>query len=376
MSKKDYYEILGVDKSSDISEIKKSYRKLALKYHPDRNPGDKQSEEKFKEAAEAYETLSNKEKRQQYDQFGHSGYQNMHNGGGGGHHGMNMDDIFNNFGDVFGSMFGGSQQKRQSGLAPQRGHELYKEVTLTLKEAYLGTKKDISYYHFFACEPCKNQGVKNKKDVVTCQKCQGAGQIRYQQGFFAYAQECGSCQGQGFEIKNPCTDCKGQSRKQEYENFTVTIPKGIYNGAELRIAGKGDAGVYGGPAGDLFLRIKVTPSKQFQRDDNDLICTIMLTYPQLVFGSQVDIENIDGTKETIKIPKGCTVGEKIIIPGKGFSKIRGNGTGNLIVITQCHIPKKLNDLSKELLRNYSEIIGTDPKDKEGFISSFFKKFLG
>lgn len=386
MSKRDYYKILGVQKSDDIATIKKAYRKLAMKYHPDRNPGNKEAEEKFKEAAEAYEVLSDQQKRSQYDQFGHAGYQNMQGGGGGGAHHMNMDDIFKNFGDIFGGggfdfgdIFGGGggQRKKKSGPTPQRGHDLVQEISISLKEAFLGAKKEISYYHAFACTDCNHQGYKNKSDISTCDACKGAGQVRYQQGFFAVSQACSSCQGQGYMIKNPCGLCKGQSRKQEFERTEVNIPKGIFDQAELRMAGKGDAGVFGGPSGDLFIKIRVTPDKQFKRVENDLVTNLMVTYPQLVLGSQVEIEHIDGTKMTIKIPKGCPVGEKLIIPGKGFEKLRGYGTGNLVIITQCHIPKKLNADQKKLLQDYSDTIGTKVSDdKDGFISSLFKKFLG
>lgn len=377
MSKRDYYDILGVSKDASTQEIKKAYRKLALKYHPDRNPDNKDAEAKFKEAAEAYETLSDDNKRRQYDQFGHAGYQNMHTGGGG-HGGMSMDDIFNNFGDIFGSMFGNGfqQQQRRQGPTPARGHDLSKEIQISLQEAYLGCKKEISYHHFFVCNSCNHQGTPQKSNISACGKCQGSGQVRYQQGFFAYAQECPECSGKGFQMKNPCPDCKGQSRRQEYESFSVTIPKGIYNGAELRISGKGDAGIFGGPSGDLFLRIKVLEDKKFTREGDDLVCNVMLTYPQLVLGSQIEVENIDGTTEHIKIPKGCPVGDKITLPGKGFAKLRGNGSGNLVLITQCHIPKKLNSESKDLLKQYSDKIGTDTSSNDGFISSFFKKFLG
>ena len=379
MSKRDYYEVLGLSKSADVAEIKKAYRKLAMKYHPDRNPGNKEAEEKFKEAAEAYEVLSDQQKRAQYDQFGHSGYQNMHGGG----HNMNMDDIFKNFGDIFGGFdFGdifnqGRQQRKKSGPTPQRGHDLAQEITISLKESYLGTTKEISYYHAFACSECNHQGYKNKADLHACTTCKGSGQVRFQQGFFAISQACSSCQGQGYTINNPCTFCKGQSRKQEFERVEVKIPKGIFDGAELRMAGKGDAGVFGGPSGDLFLKIKITPDSAFKRVENDLVCNLMLTYPQLVLGSQVEIKHIDGSKITIKVPKGCPVGEKIIIPGKGFEKIRGYGTGNLVIVTQCHIPKKLNSEQKSLLQKYSEKIGTNVSDnKDGFLTGLFKKFLG
>lgn len=381
MSKKDFYEILGVSKTAELADIKKAYRQLAMKYHPDRNPGNKEAEEKFKEAAEAYEVLSDQQKRAKYDQFGHAGYQNMHSGGG--HHDMNMDDIFKNFGDVFGGfdfgdIFGqGPSKKRKSGPTPQRGHDLVQEITITLKEAYLGVTKEISYYHAFACADCSHQGYKNKADIQSCSTCKGAGQVRYQQGFFAISQACSACQGQGYTIKNPCAGCKGQSRKQQFERFELKIPKGIFDGAELRVAGRGDAGVFGGPNGDLFVRIKVSPDQGFKRVDNDLVCTLMLTYPQLVLGSQVEIEHIDGSKIALKIPKGCASGEKLVIAGKGFEKIRSSGTGNLIIITQCHIPKKLTSEEKDLLQKYSDALGTDVSDsKDGFITSFFKKFLG
>jgi len=382
MSKKNFYDILGVSKTADVAEIKKAYRALAMKYHPDRNPDNKDAEEKFKEATSAYEILSDEKKRAQYDQYGHDNYQNMQGGGGG--HNQNMDDIFRNFGDMFGGVDfgdifgqGSSQRRKKSGPTPQRGHDLIQNITITLKEAYLGVKKEVSYYHAFACEQCSHQGYKNKTDVATCAKCKGAGQVRFQQGFFSVAQACQPCQGQGYTIKKPCENCKGQSRKQEFESFSVTIPQGIFDGSELRISQKGDAGIFGGPAGDLFLKIKIAPDKKFHRIENDLACNLMLTYPQLVLGCQVEIENIDGTSISIKIPKGCPVGEKIIIPGKGFAKLKGFGTGNLIIVTQCHIPKKLTSTQKEHLENFAQELGTDITDKhDGFISSIFKKFLG
>lgn len=377
-NKKDFYKILGVDKTATAAEIKKAYHQLAMKYHPDRNPDNKEAEAKFKEAASAYEILSDNEKRQKYDQLGHAAYENMQQGGGHGHSGMDFD-----LNDIFNSMFGGghgrsSQGQRASGPTPQRGQDLAKNLSITLKEAYLGVKKDISYSHYFACSTCKGQGAKSKSDIVTCQKCHGYGQVQVQQGFFAFAQPCRDCQGQGFKIKTPCSDCQGQSRRKEQEVVTVSIPKGIFQDAEIRVPGKGDAGVYGGPSGDLYLRISVQADKRFQREGDDLVCSVMLTYPQLVFGCQINVELIDGTQESIKIPKGCPVGEKIVVPGKGFAKLKskGLGVGNLVIITQCQIPKKLNDETKELLKKYSETIGTDIKNEDGFISSFFKKFLG
>jgi len=376
MSKKDYYGTLGVSKSATADEIKAAYRKLALKYHPDRNPDNKQSEEKFKEAAEAYEILSDSQKRQQYDQFGHNAFQG---GGQGGHPGgMNMDDIFEQFGDIFGSMFGGHQQRssRGNGPEPKRGHDLQQELEVSLKDSFTGSQTKVGYYRFVPCDTCKGKGCKPGTKPQTCAQCKGAGQVQYRQGFFVYAQTCSKCGGEGFSIPSPCATCNGKCRMQHYENFTVNIPAGVYDGADLRIGDKGDAGIYGGPSGSLFIKIKITPDKKFRRVGDDLASSALLTYPQLVLGSQVEIESLDGSKHTIKIPRGCSVGEKVVIAGKGFAKLKSTFKGNLIVIVKCHVPKKLNADAKKLLNEYSRIIGTDTNDNGSFISSLFKKFLG
>lgn len=375
MAKQDFYEILGVSREATQDEIKKAYRKSALKYHPDRNPDNKEAEEKFKKAAEAYEVLSDQQKRAQYDKFGHAGMGN----GMGGHGGfnMNMEDIFDHFGDIFGDIFGGRQARpgRATGPQPKRGHDLYKEITISLKDAFTGTKKDISYYHFVPCTTCDAKGAKKGTKAQQCITCHGMGQVQMRQGFFMYSQTCSACAGQGFIISSPCTECKGQSRKQVYDKFSVTIPKGIFDGAELRIPNKGDAGVFGGPSGNLYLRIKVQPDKKFKRVDDNLVTTVMLTYPQLVFGCQIEVESIDGTKHSLKIPKGCPVGKELIIAGKGFDKLRSNARGNFVIITKCHIPKKLDAEAKKLLQEYSKNIGTNVDNSEGGITGFFKRFL-
>ena len=379
MSKRDYYEILGLSKSASASDIKSAYRKLALKYHPDRNPDNKEAEEKFKEAAEAYEILSNQEKRSQYDQFGHARM-----GGNGGFdgfgQGMNMDDIFSNFGDMFNDMFGGNgntKKKRKTGPTAQRGQDRQIEISVTLKEAFEGIKKEISYYRLFSCDDCKGSGSRDNSKTSACSKCKGTGQTKYQQGFFMFSQSCSACGGEGFVISNPCKTCSGQSRKQKLDEFSLTIPKGIFNGADLRVQGKGDAGVFGGPAGELFVRINVLPDKKFKRIGNDLECEVYLTYPQLVFGSQIEIENLNGAKENIKIPKSTQVDERIIVKGQGFPILKSANRGNLVLIAKCDIPKNLSSKAKETLRNYSDEIGTEIDDNgNGGIGGFFKKFLG
>ncbi len=377
MAKRDYYEILGVAKNASEKDIKSAYRKLALKYHPDRNPDNKEAEDKFKQGAEAYEVLSDKEKRRKYDQFGHSGVEGM---GGFSSQDVNMEDIFEQFGDIFGGIFGGGGRRQQrrsaTGPTPKRGHDLYKEITITLKEAFLGLKKEINFYHFVPCTTCEGKGAQKGTVYQPCATCQGTGQQSFQQGFFAFSQTCGSCMGEGFIIPTPCQSCGGQSRTQQYEKITPNIPRGIFDGAELRITGKGDAGVFGGPSGDLYLRIHVLPDKKFRRIGDNLETTLMLTYPELVLGAQVEIESIDGSKETLKIPKSTPVGEQIRIVGKGFYRIHSTKCGDLVVITQCHIPKKLDPDAKKLLKEYSENVGTKTNDDQNSITGFFKKFLG
>lgn len=374
-NKKDYYELLGVAKGASQEEIKSAYRKLAMKYHPDRNPDNKEAEEKFKEISEAYSVLSDQQKRTQYDQFGSVG-DNM---GGFNGQGMNTEDIFSNFGDLFGDIFsqqGGGRKRKKSGPVPKRGHDLAKEFTITLEEAFLGAKKDVTYYHFVVCDTCKGKGAASGASPVACSECDGVGEVTLRQGFFAFTQTCPRCSGEGYIITNPCSKCRGQSRVQQYETINVTVPKGIFEGADLRLADRGDAGIFGGQSGDMFLKIHIVPHPKFKRHDDDLECSIALTYPQLVFGAQLEIENIDGTKEPLKVPAGTQVNSRITIAGKGFTKIRGRGRGNLVVIVTCAIPKKLNAEAEKALKEYSEHIGTAIDAKEGFISGFFKKFLG
>ncbi len=379
MQKQDYYTTLGVPRNATLDAIKAAYRALAMKYHPDRNPDNKEAENKFKQAAEAYEVLSDETKRQRYDQFGHAGVDGSQGHAGHGH-GMNMDDIFSNFGDIFGDLFGGQQSgrrgRKKTAPTAERGHDLFKEVTLSLKDAYLGCKYEMAFSRYVACATCDHKGTQPGTTYQTCKECGGLGQKNFAQGFFMVSQTCASCAGNGFTIPSPCKKCSGQSRVREYDTFSVNVPSGIYDGAELRIKGKGDAGIFGGPVGDLIIKVHVAADKQFQRVEDNLVCAVTLTYPQLVFGSQVEITSIDGTKETIKIPKGCQVGYEVVIPGKGFNKLRGNARGNLVVRAMCHIPTKLTEPAKEALMTYSSIIGTEPTQSGGSIAGFFKKFLG
>ena len=372
--KRDYYEILGVSKSASASEIKKAYRKLALKYHPDKNPDNTQAEDKFKQAAQAYEVLSNEQKRQKYDQFGHAGMDM----GTDYHQYSDLNDIVSSFGDIFGNIFsgGGRPRNSQGGPVAQQGHDLSQNLTITLQESFEGCKKDIRVYRFISCQNCKGTATKNGSKPSPCINCNGTGQNVYQQGFFSFAQPCTQCRGEGFVITNPCSYCRGQSRVQSYEKLSVRIPAGMFDKGELRIAGKGDAGTFNGPAGDLYLAINVQENKQFYRRGNDLVTLLTLTYPQLTLGCQVEITTLDGLKETIKIPKGCPVQNEIIFPGKGFANLQGYGKGNLVIKTQCDIPKKLSKDTKEALMAYAEKLGNDSQAQNAGISGFFKRFLG
>jgi molecular chaperone DnaJ len=277
------------------------------------------------------------------------------------------------FGDVFGQK---KSKKRQAGPEPVRGHNLEHDLNITLAEAFSGTKKEVSYYHFFTCEVCTGSGCAKGAKPRECSGCQGAGQVHVQQGFFIYSQTCSQCNGFGYIITDPCSTCRGQSRVQQYDTLSLSIPAGISDNAELKVTSKGDAGTYGGASGNLLLRVHVALDKTFKRVDDDLVCNVLLTYPQLVFGCQVEVASIDGTKHVIKVPKGCSVGERIVIPEKGFARPRGSKCGNFVVVTECHIPTNLSSEAKQILQEYSQKIGVQTGAKAGFVEGLFKKFLG
>lgn len=378
--KRDYYDVLGVPRGASVDEIKGAYRKMAMKYHPDRNPGNKEAEEKFKEATVAYDTLSDTKKRAAYDQFGHDAQQFGGAGGHAGFHGnVNMEDIFESFGDIFGSFFNNADAKQKrskgNGPTPKRGHDLYKEEQLTLKESFMGVKKEVQYTRFVVCVSCAGKGMEHGTKVQKCTQCNGMGQLQYKQGFFLHMEQCRACQGEGFLIPSPCKECKGASRVHQHERFSINIPSGVHEGIEVRFAGRGDAGVYGGSAGDLIVKIIVKADAKFQRVGDDLVSTVTLTYPQLVFGCQLEVISIDESVEQIKVPKGCAVGDEIVIPEKGFQHLHGRKRGNFVIKTRCDIPKKLSAQAKDLLSQYSDQIGTTVASEGSGIIGFFKRFL-
>ena len=341
MSKRDYYEVLEVSRTATDQEIKSSYRKLALKFHPDRNPGDKKAEEKFKEAAEAYAVISDSDKRAKYDRFGHAAV-------GGGAQGFDpsqftgFEDIFGGLGDIFG--FGAGA--RRSG--PQRGADLRYDLEIKFEEAAKGIETHIQIPRHETCEKCKGNGAAPGTTPATCPQCRGTGQLRYQQGFFTVARTCGQCRGGGKVITKPCPACHGAGSIEQTRKLTVKIPAGIATGQRLRLSGEGEAGTLGGPAGDLYVVIFVREHEFFQRDGNNLLCVVPLAFTTLALGAEVKVPGIDG-EETLKVPESTQTGTTFRIRGKGMPDVSGRGRGDLLVTVQAVTPKKLTKEQKKLL---------------------------
>jgi molecular chaperone DnaJ len=358
VSKRDYYEILEVSRTATDQEIKSSYRKLALKFHPDRNQGDKTAEEKFKEAAEAYAILSDSDKRARYDRFGHAGV-------GGAAQGFDpsqftgFEDIFGGLGDIFG--FGGG---RRSG--PQRGADLRYDLEIKFEQAAKGVETHIQIPRHETCESCKGNGAAPGTTPTTCPQCRGTGQLRYQQGFFTVARTCGQCRGAGKVITKPCPECKGAGTKEQHRKLTVKIPAGIATGQRLRLSGEGEAGSLGGPPGDLYVVIYVREHEFFQRDGNNLHCTVPLAFTTLALGSEIKVPGIDG-EESLKIPESTQTGSTFRLRGKGMPDVSGRGRGDLLVTVQAITPKKLSKEQKKLLEQLAATLPEQkvkPKDRD------------
>jgi len=351
MSKRDYYEVLGVTKSADEAEIKKAYRRIAMKFHPDRNSEDPKSEEKFKEASEAYEVLSDSEKRQRYDQFGHAGV-NSQFGGGGGHGAGDFGGFSDIFSDVFGDIFGGAgggRGGRRSG--PQRGSDLRYNLEMTLEEAVRGTEKKIRIPSLATCEPCKGSGAKPGSKPVTCNTCGGVGQVRMQQGFFSVQQTCPNCRGKGSIISDPCSKCHGQGRTEESKTLSVKIPPGVDTGDRIRLSGEGEGGPGGGPNGDLYVQVVVREHEVFKREGKNLYCEMPISIIDAALGGELEVPTLDG-KVKLKIPEETQTGKLFRLRGKGITPVRGGGPGDLmcrvLVETPVNLSKKQRDLLKEL----------------------------
>ena len=369
-TKRDYYEVLGVDKSADESTIKKAYRTLAKKYHPDMNPGDKEAEAKFKEVNEAYDVLSDPDKKARYDQYGHAAFDPSSGMGGGGFGGFG--DFGFDISDIFSSFFGGGGSTRRNG--PVRGDNIRVRLTLTFEEAVFGCKKDISYMKVQKCSTCSGSGAEKGTSPKTCPTCSGTGQVRVSQrtpfGIMQSSKTCDACGGSGKIIEKKCPDCKGTGFTRVQRKLDVTIPAGIDDGQQIGLKGQGNDGINGGSAGDLNIVISVRPSPIFEREGYDLYCDVPITYAEATLGAEIDIPTIDGAQK-LRIPEGTQTGTVFTVKGKGVTRINSSSRGNLYVTANVEVPKNLNNEQKDLLRKFASACGESNYSKR---QNFFKRF--
>jgi molecular chaperone DnaJ len=353
---KDYYEILGVDRNATDTDLKKAYRKLALQYHPDRNPDDKGAENKFKEINEAYSCLSDPQKKGHYDQFGTA--EGAGGGaGGGGFGGQGFGDFGDIFEDVFGNIFGGGGFGGGR-TRPTKGQDLRYDLEINLKDAVFGTEKGIKIPRWEDCSTCSGTGAKPGTEPTVCPTCQGTGQTKLQQGFFTIARTCSNCRGEGKIISDPCTKCDGQGKTRRERTVSLKIPAGVDTGVRLRVTGEGEGGSNGGPPGDLYVIMNVAPHPFFKRKGNDLLCEVPISFVQAAMGGEIEVPTIDG-KESIRVPSGTPSGKVFHLRGKGVPRLQGYGKGDQYVSVFVDVPKKLSARQKELLREFADISGDD-----------------
>mgnify|MGYP001382231768 FL=1 len=367
MAKKDYYDVLGVKKNASPEELKSAYRKLAIKYHPDKNPGDKSAEDKFKEASEAYGVLSDKSKKENYDNFGHAAFENGGGQGGfGGFSGADFSDIFEDF---FGD-FGGGRRSSSRRSSANRGSDLRYDLSISLEEAYFGKKQNIQFSTSEKCDTCKGNGSKPGTSPERCSYCGGSGRVRSNQGFFTVQQTCPQCAGSGEEITNPCIDCNGQGVKQKSKKISVTIPEGVDDGTRIRLAGKGEAGTRGGGSGDLYLFVNVKSHELFKRSDVNLFFEFPISIADAALGTTIEIPTIEGKKAKIKIPGGTQDGKQFRLKGKGMPFMRRGDFGDLYVQVKTEVPVYLNKEQKDLLERFRNI---ENEKSNPSIKKFFQK---
>tara|TARA_R110002072_G_C7976868_1_gene535600 strand:- start:11042 stop:12178 length:1137 start_codon:yes stop_codon:yes gene_type:complete len=373
MAKRDYYEILGVENSVDAKEIKKAYRRLAMKYHPDRNPDDARAEDKFKEATEAYEVLSDEQKRAAYDRHGHAGVDQ--NGGAGGFSGGgNFSDIFGDvFGDIFGGGGGGGGRSRSA-----RGADLRYTLDLDLEDAVKGTSVKIRVPSHVSCKPCGGSGASKGSRPENCTMCQGVGQVRMQQGFFSVQQTCPQCRGQGTTIKDPCKSCHGAGVIEEQKTLSVKVPAGVDTGDRIRLAGEGEAGTHGAPSGDLYVQVSVKEHPIFVRDGKNLYCEVPISLVDAALGGELEVPTLDG-RVKLRIPEETQTGKMFRLRGKGVAPVRGGGAGDLMCRVTVETPVNLSKKQKDILRDFQQTLEKDgdkkhaPKKHSWFegVKSFF-----
>jgi len=365
MSKRDCYEVLGVSRDATEKEIKKAYKRLAMKYHPDRTKGDDALEEKFKEVKEAYEILNDPHKRAAFDQYGHDGVNQQGHGGGGGFGGGGFDDIF---GDIFGGGRGRGGAQR-----PQQGSDLRYNMELTLEEAVKGISKEIEIPTLVHCEQCNGSGAKKGTDSKACGTCHGQGQVQMRQGFFAVNQTCPTCRGKGKIITDPCNKCHGEGRYERSKTLSVKIPAGVDTGDRIRLSGEGEAGEHGAPAGDLYVQMNVRPHDVFERDGNDLYCEVPISFTEAALGGEIEVPTLDG-RVKLKIPAETQTGRMFRMRGKGVKSVRSHSTGDLMCKVTVETPVKLSSKQRELLKEFEASLCSSSSKKhkpksEGFLNS-------
>jgi molecular chaperone DnaJ len=352
-ARSDLYDVLGVSHDASEDDLKRAYRKLALKYHPDRNPGDKEAEERFKEASAAYKILSDPEQRQRYDRFGHAAFDGA--AGGFDFGAAGFEDIFSG---IFGEFFGGGARAGRGRPRARRGEHLQYNLDLTFEEAAFGTEKNISVPRMTSCETCGGKGAKPGTSAKTCGTCRGSGQVRFQQGFFSIAKTCGTCNGQGSVIGDPCPKCHGQGVVRRTQSLNVKIPAGVDAGSRLKLRGEGEAGFGGGPAGDLYVVIRVLEHPLFQREENDVLCDMPISFPQAALGTDLEVPTLDG-KARLRIPPGTQSGTRFRMRAKGITDLRGYGRGDHIVRVVVETPRKLTGRQRELLEEFARTSGEE-----------------
>jgi len=366
MTKRDYYEILGISRTASADEIKKAYRQLALKYHPDRNPGDSECEEKFKEASEAYEVLRDQEKRNLYDRFGHEGLRNSGFSGFAG-----FDDIFASFGDIFEDFFGfgGFGGRRRNRSTARRGADLRYDMSISLHDAAFGIEKNIEVEKAVQCSACSGSGAAPGTSPETCGMCRGTGRVMQQQGFFSIATTCPRCRGNGTTVAKPCKHCKGSGRELQKKSLKVKIPAGVETGMKLRLNSEGEPGERNGPPGDLYVFLHVEEDSFFKRHDNDIVCQVPISFSQAALGTELEVPTLYG-QERLKIPRGIQSGDLLSIRGAGMPYLNSRGKGDQIVQIIVKTPSKLSKKQEELFKELAALEERD-EDKKGFIQNLF-----
>lgn len=370
MAKPDFYETLGVSRSADEKELKSAFRKLAMKYHPDRNPGDAEAERKFKEIGEAYEFLKDPQKRAAYDRFGHAAFEQ---GGGGGPGGMGggMGGFSDIFEDIFGEMMGGGRSRRSGGR--ERGADLRYNMEISLEEAFSGKTAQIRVPTSITCDECSGSGARPGSKPTTCATCGGNGRVRAAQGFFSIERTCPTCHGRGQTISDPCPKCAGQGRVVEERSLSVNIPAGIEDGTRIRLAGEGEAGLRGGPSGDLYIFLSVKPHAFFQREGADLFCTVPISMTTAALGGKFEISTMDGTKSRVTVPEGTQQGREMRLRGKGMPLLRSSQFGDLYVRIAIETPQNLTKRQRELLTEFQALSSNENNPES---SGFFSRMKG